>query len=256
MDEQARLFTDHLARISESFGAVQEIGKTVRDFQSFLRSPKLRGNIGEQILKDLLEQVLPSDNFTLQKRFGSGHTVDAIIQTDNGIIPIDAKFPFEAFQAMSTSSTDAEYSRFQKQFVRDVKKHITDISAKYILPSEGTVNFAIMYVPSETIYYEIIKDSDSLNTFARNKKVLIVSPNSFYYFLKVILLGLEGKKIEEASREVLRALEQIQKDSRVFGDSLALVTKHLGNAKNALDISNRDFVRLSGQIDGVKLLKK
>ena len=255
MDQQARLFTEHLTRVSESFGAVQEIGKTVKDFQLFLKSPKLRGNIGERILKDLLEQVLPKDNFSMQKRFSTGATVDAIIQTDNGIIPIDAKFPFEAFEAMTKAPGDKEYESAKRQFIRDVKKHITDISGKYILPSEGTVNFAIMYIPSETIYYEIIKDDDSLNKYALNKKVLIVSPNSFYYFLRVILIGLEGKKIEQASREVLIALQQIQKDAKDFGDSLNLVSKHLNNAKNAMDHTTNEFTQLSSRIDTVKRLK-
>src|SRR5206468_9986502 len=135
-------------------GQMNEIGRNMRELQEFLKSPKLRGNIGEQVLKDLISQIFPKNSFYLQHQFKSGDKVDAAIKTDAGILPIDSKFPMENFQKFNKSQTDEEKVHYQKEFARDVKKHIDAISKKYILPEEGTMDFALMYVPSESVYYE------------------------------------------------------------------------------------------------------
>jgi DNA recombination protein RmuC len=123
-------------RVAQELGRVQEIGHQMRDFQDFLKSPKLRGNIGEQVLRDLLDQVLPKGNFQLQYQFREGQIVDAIIKTRQGIIPIDSKFPLESFRKISeTKSANKEQSL--REFIREIKKHIDDIARKYILPQEG-----------------------------------------------------------------------------------------------------------------------
>src|SRR3989338_8305052 len=120
--------------VSKELGQVQEIGRSMKDLQDFLRSPKLRGNIGEQVLKDLLEQYFPRANFDTQYQFNSGERVDAILKTDKGLIPIDAKFPMENFQKLQKAENDAVRDTVLKDFVKDVKKHVTDIAKKYILP--------------------------------------------------------------------------------------------------------------------------
>lgn len=241
--------------VNKELGRVQEIGRSMKDLQDFLKSPKLRGNIGEQVMHDLLQQYFPRANFDLQFQFNSGERVDAIIKTDKGIIPIDAKFPLENFQRLSQAESDEDKGSAQKDFIRDVKKHIGDISKKYILPAENTVDFAIMYIPSESVYYEIIQSNDELNQFAHDKRVFPVSPNSFYYFMKVIMIGLEGKKIEEASQKILETLKAIQQDSVRFGDQLGVLTSHVTNAKNTIDRVNTEYTKLSGKIDDVRLLK-
>ncbi|MFQ6115586.1 MAG: DNA recombination protein RmuC, partial [bacterium] len=136
LDNAARV----ISVVSKELGQVREIGRTMKDFQDFLRSPKLRGNIGEQVLRGLLEQILPKENFRLQHRFKAGEVVDAAIITDKGLIPIDAKFPMENFRRIVQAESEAEKERMTKDFVRDVKKHIDSISRKYILPQEGTVD--------------------------------------------------------------------------------------------------------------------
>lgn len=241
--------------VSKELGHVQEIGRTMKDFQDFLRSPKLRGNIGEQVLRDLLEQILPKENFRLQHRFKTGEMVDATIMTDKGLIPIDAKFPMENFRRIMQAESDAEKERMTKDFMRDVKKHIDTISKKYILPQEGTVDFAVMYVPAEAIYYEIVMHTANLNTYAHDKKVLLVSPNSFYYFLRVIMLGLEGKRIEETSQRILEALSTIRNDSVKFRESLGVLNTHLTHAKNAIDRVCTDYERLFFKIEDTSRLK-
>lgn len=262
MDESTKQLNTRLDKaaeviqeVSRELGKVQEIGRSMKDLQDFMRSPKLRGNIGEQVMYGLLEQYFPKNSFNTQHAFRSGERVDAVVKTEKGLISIDAKFPLENFQKIQRAQTEAEVASTTRDFIRDVKKHITDISKKYILPAEGTVDFAIMYVPSEAVYYEIIRQDEELNEFANSKQVLLVSPNSFYYFLKVLMIGLEGKKIEENAEKILEMMRAIQKDNEKFGESLRLMSGHMNNAKNTLDKVNNDYGKLSSRIDDVRLLK-
>ena len=247
-------FGDGFSQVAQELGRVQEIGHTLRDFQDFLRSPKLRGGVGEQVLKDLLSEVLPKNNFQTPYQFRGGEIVDAIIKTKQGLIPIDSKFPLENFQKyLKTQGKEKE--NYLKDFIRDIKKHIDDISRKYILPQEGTLDYAIMYVPAESIFSEITINQLEILEYARAKKILLVSPNTFYYFLKIILMGLEGAKIEEASRKILEGLKAIQQESVKFGDEFSVLTSHIDNAKKASErVANR-YLRLSGKIDNLELLE-
>jgi len=244
-----------IAQTNKELGGMREIGHQMQSLQDFLKSPKLRGNIGEQILKDLLEQSFSKHHFKLQYKFKTGERVVAILRTKEGIIPIDAKFPMENFQKLMLAKDDKEARLAKKLFVRDVKKHINDISKKYILPQEGTVDFAIMYIPSEAIYYEILRGSEEINREAREKMVHYVSPNSFYYFLKIIMVGLSGQKIQENAKQVLKILSAVKKDTEKLGGVLDIVTSHINNAKSAIDRVNNEYVKLTGKVDQVKLLK-
>lgn len=244
-----------VAGVAKELGAVQEMGRGMKDLQDFLRSPKLRGNIGEQVLRDLLEQYFPHEHFELQYTFQSGERVDALLKTDKGLIPIDSKFPMENFAKILKAESEGERDALRKEFVRDVKKHIDAIAKKYILPQEGTVDFAVMYVPSESVYYEIIRDDADLNNYANSKKVFLVSPNSFFYFLKVIMMGMEGKRVEAQAKQILEVLIAMQQDATRFGDVLGTVTTHVTNAKNSVDRANIEYARLAGKIDQVRLLK-
>jgi len=236
-------------------GEIKEIGHAMRDFQDFLKSPKLRGNIGEQVLRDLLEQVLPKGNFQLQYQFQEGQIVDAIIKTKQGLIPIDSKFPMESFRRMNQAKEE-EREGFEREFSRDIKKYIDEISKKYILPQEGTTDFALMYVPSEPVYYEITLNQPELLEYGYGKKVYFVSPNSFYYFLKIIMIGLEGAKIEEASKKILEGLKAIQQESVKFGEELGTLASHIDHAKGASDRVQSRYGRLVGRIDGLRLLEE
>lgn len=244
-----------VAGVAKELGAVQEMGRGMKDLQDFLRSPKLRGNIGEQVLRDLLEQYFPREHFELQHTFQSGERVDAILKTDKGIIPIDSKFPMENFAKILKAQSDGERDALRREFVRDVKKHVDAIAKKYILPQEGTVDFAVMYIPSESVYYEVIRDDGDLNSYANGKKVFLVSPNSFFYFLKVIMMGMEGKRVEAQAKQILEVLVAMQQDATRFGDVLGIVTTHVTNAKGAVDRANTEYAKLAGKIDQVRLLK-
>lgn len=248
-------FGDGFSRMAQELGRVQEIGHTLRDFQDFLKSPKFRGGVGEQVLKDLLAEVLPKNNFQAPYQFQEGQIVDAIVKTKQGLIPIDSKFPMESFQRYAKAKVEAK-ANYLKEFIRDIKKHIDDISRKYILPQEGTLDYAIMYVPAESVFSEITTNQPELLEYAHAKKVILVSPNTFYYFLKIIMMGLEGAKIEEASKKILEGLKAIQQESVKFGEELSVLTGHIDDAKKASErVANR-YLRLSGRIDHLGLLEE
>lgn len=247
--------TNVVSSISKELGKVQELGRQIQDFQNFIRSPKLRGNLGEQILKDLLAQVLPRDTFIIQHRFRQGQVVDAVIMTDKGLIPIDAKFPFDNFQQYLQARTENAREQFARQFARDIKRHIDSIQQKYIIPGENTVDFAIMYLPSEALYYEVMVNNNQIGRYARVHNVLVVSPNSFYYLLKIILIGLEGKRLEHATLQILTTLNTIRQDANGVAELLKVLNGHVMHAKNAMDRAMNEYLRLLGKIEDTKYLK-
>jgi len=251
LDNAARV----IAGVGKEVGQMSEIGRSMKELQDFLRSPKLRGNIGEQVLKELLSQFLPKESFHLQYRFRSGEIVDAAIKTESGVIPIDSKFPMENFKNMMKAESEAEKKVFEKEFGRDVKKHIDDIARKYILPEEGTIDYALMYVPSEPVYYEIMSNLPELSEYSHKKRVLPVSPSTFYAYMRAILMSFEGKKIEERARSILAALRGIKGESEKFGDALQVLTKHINNAKNTSDLVNSRYITLNSKIDTAQGLK-
>jgi len=251
LDNAARV----IGEVNKELGGMQEIGRSLKDVQNFLQSPKLRGGMGEQILEQLLQQSFPRGSFDLQYRFKRGDIADAIIKTDQGIIPIDAKFPLTNFTTMLKAETEAAQAEYRKLFVRDVKKQVSDIAKKYIVPDEGTLNFALMYVPAEAIYYEIIRDDGDLTAYAQSQNVWLVSPNGFYYFLKVILLGMQGKQIEVQAKRILSTLQGLQKEMGKFGQELSVLQTHLTNAHNALDRVTTEYQKLNAKIDQIELLQ-
>jgi DNA recombination protein RmuC len=244
-----------IGAVNKELGEIGEIGRQMKDLQDFLRSPKLRGNIGEQILRDLLEQNIPRDNFALQHSFRGGTVVDATVKTDKGIIPIDAKFPLENFKLYMSAETERERKSARKAFARDVKKHINDIAKKYILPEEGTVDFALMYIPSEPVAYEITVKNPDLIDYAHKNRVVCVSPNQFNYFLKVILIGLEGRRIEEKAKFILDSLKAIEGDTNRFADEFRVLIKHVSNAKNMADSADSRFRQLQSRIESVRSVR-
>ena len=238
--------------VGKEVGQMNEIGRNMKELQEFLKSPKLRGNIGEQVLKDLISQMFPKNSFNLQYEFKSGEKVDAAIKTEAGILPIDSKFPMENFQKMSKAE-GKEKAIFQKEFIRDVKKHIDAISKKYILPEEGTMDFALMYVPSESVYYEVVNQMELMD-YARRVRVYIVSPSTLYAHLQTILLSFEGKRIEEKSREVFIMLRSLQIDYGKVNESLGVLGKHLNNAYSQFNNVTSGFSQIGQKLNSTKTI--
>jgi DNA recombination protein RmuC len=249
LDNAATVIRD----VGHEVGKMSEIGRSMKELQDFLKSPKLRGNIGEQVLKDLISQMFPKNSFHIQYQFKSGERVDAAIQTDAGILPIDSKFPMENFQKMVKSENKLDKGLFEKEFGRDVKKHISDIARKYILPEEGTMDFALMYVPSESVYYELVQMLDVMD-FAKQSRVYIVSPTTLYAHLQTILLAFEGKKIESRSRDLFKMLRALQVDFHKVEENMTILGKHISNTSSQFNNVNTGFSQIGQKINSTKSL--
>lgn len=262
LQKDSRTVSERLDKAAEAFSSLQkemgkfsEIGRSMRDLQDFLQSPKLRGNIGEQVLRDLLAQAFPKESFHLQYAFRSGAIVDAAIKTDNGIIPIDSKFPMENFKRLMSAEEESQRKTARKEFIKNVKKHIQDISSKYILTDEGTLDYALMYIPSEPVYYEIVANIPELYDYANQKRVLPVSPSTFYAYLRAILLSLEGKKIEQRAHQILKELRAIRSESQKFSRTLEILSGHVSRAYNSMSSVLTGFGQLGRRIDSVQTLE-
>lgn len=243
-----------IREVGVEVGQMSEIGRSMKELQDFLKSPKLRGNIGEQVLNDLIGQMFPKQSFFLQYQFTSGEKVDAVIKTDGGLLCIDAKFPMENFQKMiKASETDRKV--FEKEYIRDVKKHIESISKKYILPSEGTMDFALMYLPSETVFYDVVNQDEIMN-FAKKNRIYIVSPSTLYAHLQTILLSFEGKRIESRSKEVFQLLRGMQKDYLKVNENMGILGKHLNNATSQFSNVSSSFSILGNKLQSTKYLEE
>jgi DNA recombination protein RmuC len=258
LDGAARVIqgvSKQLGQLDESSKRMLDVGKDIADLQNILRSPKLRGNISELILGDLLSQILPADHYQMQYAFRGGEIVDAVITLKAGMVPVDAKFPLENFRRVAQATNDEERKVMKKAFVRDVKIHVDAIAKKYIRPDEGTFDFALMYVPAENVYYEtVIRDEDhdtALFEYALARRVIPVSPNSFYAYLQTILLGLKGLRIEESAREILNQIGRLNTEFNRFNDAFRLIGKHLENASKQFQDADKRREKVEGMVQGL-----
>ncbi len=244
-----------LGKMEEVTREVLEKAKNISGLENLLRAPKFRGGFGELFLGDLLAEILSPAHYTLQYKFKSGETVDAIINIGKNIVPIDSKFPLENFQKYMKEESTKEKENLRKRFNSDVKKRIDEIADKYILPDEGTYDFALMYIPAENVYYEtILKDESfgkerSIFSYATQKRVLPVSPNSFFAYLQVIVLGLKGLQIEKSAQKIFQGLARLQGDLIRFKRDFQVLGSHLGNAKGKFDDAEKRLERFSDKLE-------
>ena len=243
----------NLGNLSKATEQMIDVGKTISSLEDLLKPPKLRGGMGETLLGELLSQILPG-NFELQYKFKDGSRVDAAIKIGNNIVPVDAKFPLESFRRMIETENKEEAKKERRDFIKAVKKHIDDIASKYILPDEGTFDFALMYIPAENVYYEtIIKDDEgnSLFPYASERRVIPVSPNSIIAYLQVIAYGLKGMQIEEKAKEIMQHLTRLQVDEDKFRKEFDVLGSHLNNAKNKYEEADRRLNRFEDKLISV-----
>src|SRR5207302_2781260 len=247
-----------LGKLGEATQRVVEVGKEIQGLEQILKSPKVRGGLGETLLAELLAQMLPRDHYTLQHPFKSGERVDAALRIGDRLVAVDAKFPLENFRRMLDEGEEDKRRPVRRQFVRDVKTRIDEIAKRYILPDEGTFDFALMYVPAENVYYEIIiKDETDLGdepiaTYALSKRVVPVSPNSFYAYLQVIILGLRGLRIEANAQEILNDLARLAGDLDKVREPLRTLGKHLGNAQGQFTEAERALDRFGTKLETIE----
>jgi len=245
-----------LGALEATTNHIQELGKDISKLQDILQAPKLRGNLGEYLLEELLKQILPTANYAIKHSFKNGTQVDAIIKLGGYIVPVDSKFPLESYQRLTETDNEESKKTFKKEFIASVKKRI-DETAKYINPAEGTFEFAMMYIPAENVFYEVIindsftnKEYELLN-YAMTKHIIPVSPNSFYAYLMALVFGLKGLKIEQDAKIILGELSNIQDRFAKFFADYGLVGKHITAASNKYADSEKSAGKLNDQINKI-----
>lgn len=192
--------------------------------------------------------------YKTQYKFNDGNICDAVVITEKGLIPIDSKFPMENFKLMLTVDTPEEREKSKKQFIRDVKSRIDEIATKYILPGEGTTEQALMYIPSENVYYELIVNTQEIEDYARAKSVVLSSPNTLNAFLKVLLVGYQQQELQKHASEILKALSGIRIEADKFNDDLNVLDGHINRTSKSMENVKNKYTRLFGRLDSVQNL--
>jgi DNA recombination protein RmuC len=256
-----------LGQIQQQLGAVQQAGQqmsqTAQTLQNILGGAKSRGALGEVALERLLEDALPKERYRRQFRFTTGEVADAVIFLRDKLLPIDSKFPLDAFRRMSERNTSEQKpaqpspqtDEPRRAFAAAVKGHAESIAKKYILPNEGTLGIALMFVPSENVFYELLMTSDAkgqpLDEYCRGKNVIAVSPNTLYAHLQVILMGLQGMQIEENAKRLQASLAGMQKHMDNFTQVFARLGTHLKNAQICFSESEKRLDKAQDTLAGM-----
>jgi DNA recombination protein RmuC len=236
-----------VGEMTEQARQLSDMSKAVTALEHVLRAPKARGSFGEEQLENLLSQVFSQQQYTLQHRFSSGEMVDALITLPQGTVAVDSKFPLDNFRRIVGSEDEDDKKVARRDFLRDVRRRVDEVAAKYIRPAEGTLPFALMYVPAENVYYEAIirteDDSFQLYHYCLEKRVIPVSPNSLYAYLQTIMVGLKGMQVSQRAEEIFRDIESLKIELGKFSEAYETVGRHIRNAAAKLD-------------EGAKLLNK
>jgi DNA recombination protein RmuC len=246
---------EQIGHIQKQLGEFQELGRGIssatKSLEGILGGAKTRGLLGEVTLGRLLEDSLPASQYAVQYRFSSGEAADAVIfLRDKKLVAVDSKFPLDAFRRISTEGEEAK-----RAFAVAVKGHADSIAKKYIVPNEGTLDLALMFVPSETVYYEMLMTLDSkgeaLDSYCRGKNIIAVSPNTLYAHLCVIHLGLRGMQIEENAKRISAGLSGIQKNMATFTDVFEKLGTHLKNAQQSYGEADKRLEKTQSTLDSL-----
>ena len=244
---------ERLGKLDEATAQMNERAKEISRLEQALRPPKARGGFGELLLANLLADTFPADKYSLQHGFRTGERVDAVIRLDRALVPIDAKFPLDNFQRLVEADSDAERELHAKQFCRDVKHHVDAIADKYIRPDEGTYEFALMYLPAEAVYYELVCNrlggAASPLAYALERNVVPVSPSTLHAYLLVLVLGFKGLQIEQHAQEVMAYCADLNRDFGRFKGDFDLVGKHLGNAQAKFGDAEKRLSRFETKLE-------
>ena len=247
-----------LGTLTEATRRMEQVGRDIAGLEQILRAPKVRGGLGEILLERLLEEILPGGSYRLQHAFRGGDKVDAVIVLGDRLVPVDSKFPLENFRRLVEEPEEDRRRVVRRAFARDVRNRVDEIAQQSLLPDEGTFDFALMYIPAENVYYEVIvtdgdeADEAALLTYALSRRVIPVSPNSFYAYLQVILLGLKGLRIEQNAREILATLGRLTGDLARFREHFDTLGKHVTNAKNKYEEAATALARFEAKLENVE----
>lgn len=262
--------TERLTRLDEGNKQVLGFTEQLRGLQDILKNPKQRGTImGEYFLETILSKVLPPKTFQMQYKFSNSEIVDAVVFIKDKIIPIDSKFSLDNYNRIIEANQDGSNpEQFVNEFKKDIKKRI-DETSKYILPAEGTLDFAFMFIPHESIYYDLLVaevgsvkvNTQDLMQYASQKNVIIVSPTSFLAYLQTVLQGLRAMQIEESAKDIVKRVEELGKHMKAYedyhnkiGGSLTTVVNHYSNAGKELKKVDKDVMRITGSSNEIEPL--
>jgi len=240
--------------MSEQARHLGELSKSIADLQNILTAPKLRGGFGEEQLENLLAMVFAREQYRTQYAFSSGEKADAVLMFPQGMVAIDSKFSLENFRRITEVETEPEKKAARRDFLKDVRKRVDEIANKYIRPAEGTLPFALMYIPAENVYYEaIIRDEDDtgLYEYCAQKRVMPVSPNSLYAYLHTIVVGLKSLHVSQQAESILRQMESLRFELEKFTDVYDKLGTHLKNAGKSYDDSTRALGKLENRVQNL-----
>ncbi len=258
-----------VSEVSESSKQVFSVAEQLQNLEKVLKHQKQRGNLGEASLQLALENMLPAGAYRLQYQFPGGETVDAVIETKDGLIPIDAKFSLDNYRRLSDEQDETRRVALEREFTADLKKRI-DETAKYIRPKDGTLPFAFMYIPAEAIYYDLLVNevgavkvnTRSLIDYAyRDKNVIIVSPTTFAAYLQSVLYGFRAFRIEESARHIGKRVEELSRHLGAYneyfakmGNALSTTVNHYNAAQKEFGKIDKDVLRITGEGAGLEPL--
>lgn len=240
--------------MSEQARRLAEISKSISELQHILTAPKLRGGFGEEQLETLLGMVFAREQYEMQYGFPSGEKADAVLFFPQGMVAIDSKFSLENFRRIAEAATDTDKKAARREFLKDVRKRVDEIASKYIRPAEGTLPFALMYIPAENVYYEaIIRDDEGngLYEYCAQKHVMPVSPNSLYAYLHTIVVGLKSLHVSQQAELILRQMESLRFEFGKFTDVYEKLGTHLKNAGKSYDDSTRALAKLENRVENL-----
>lgn len=258
--ESARLLKavgENLGRVFEASQKIASLATEVTRLEDLLKAPKMRGGLGEQFLEETLRQVLPPGAFEMQKRFAGGEAVDAAIRVGDRWVSVDSKFPLENYRRSLEIDGETERKNARSAFFRDVRKHVESIASKYIRPAEDTMDFALMYVPAEAVYCEIVAESGERGVLdlAVSKKVIPVSPLLFYVYLYTIAIGLKGMEIEKRAQDIVKELGDLKRSVAKIEDPLGKLGTHLGNAGKQFEETQKQLFRFAERLREVSKIE-
>ena len=248
--------TEKLTKLDETNRQVVGFADQLKSLQDVLKNPKHRGVLGEYYLETVLKNVLPPNAYQLQYKFKNGDIVDAVIFIKDKIIPIDSKFSLENYNRIVRETDEAERIRLEKQFKQDLKNRI-DETAKYIKPDEDTMEFAFMFIPAEGIYSDIlinqvgavkVNTQDLIEYAFKDKKVIIVSPTSFFAYLQTVMQGLRALQIEESAKEIRKHVEKLGKHILSYDTYMQKLGSNLGTTVNMYNSAYREFGKIDKDI--------
>lgn len=256
MTEQLMSVTKGVTQVSESTKQVFTLTEQLSNLEKVLKNQKQRGNWGEAALELVLQNSLDPTTYSLQHSFKNGETVDAIIKTKEGIIPVDAKFSMDNYNRLVNEDNEEKKTELERDFKNDLKRRI-DETAKYIRPNEGTLPFAFMFIPAEGIYYDLLVNeigavkvnTRSLIDYAYNeKKVIIVSPTTFSAYLQSVLYGFKAFKIEESAMQIKKYVNQLGRHLKAYEDYHNRLGKNLSTTINHYNASSKEFKKIDKDV--------